>query len=100
MAVNNNKQCNLLSLNCRGLRNKEKRDAIFSWSKCQKADILLLQETYWTDNIIKLIRNEWKGPCYFSNGTNHSRGVAILVSKYLPFVIENVIYGQDGRSII
>ena len=92
--------CHFLSLNCRGLRNKEKRDVVFSWCRNQKVDILLLQETYWTQNIQKIIRTEWKGPCYFNEGSNHSRGTAILVSKHLPLVIENVYYGQEGRVIM
>ena len=100
MIENKNNICNLISLNVRGLRSKEKRDAIFMWSKHQKADILLLQETYWTDNILKIIRNEWKGQCYFCNGSNHSRGVAILIAKDLPIVIESVVHGQEGRIIM
>ena len=93
---------NLISLNVRGLRSKEKRDAIFLWCNHQNVDIILLQETYWTDDILKIIRNEWKGHCYFCNGTNHSRGVAVLISKTfsLPITITNVLYNCDGRAIM
>ena len=93
---------NLISLNVRGLRNKEKRDAIFRWCNYQKVDILLLQETYWTDNILKIIKNEWIGHCYFCNGTNHSSGVAILISKTfsLPITVTNVFYDCDGRAVM
>ena len=35
-----------LSLNVRGLRNKEKRRSVFSYLKNQKANVYLLQETF------------------------------------------------------
>ena len=93
---------NLISLNVRGLRSKEKRDEILLWCKHQKSDIILLQETYWTDDILKIIRNEWKGQCFFGNGTNHSRGVAILISSTFPLQItsESVLLNPDGRAIM
>ena len=100
MAGIKNKHFNLLSLNVRGIRNKEKRDAILLWSKHQKTDILLLQESYWTDDILKIIRNEWKGQVFVSNGSNHARGVAILISKDFPITISNIICGQEGRMIM
>ena len=39
---------NCISLNVRGVRNKNKQLNIFNWLKNQKADIILLQETHLT----------------------------------------------------
>ena len=72
--------CHVISLNVRGLRNKDKRSQIFRWFKYQKSDILFLQETYWSTDLETIIRSEWHGPCFFAHGTNHSRGVSILVN--------------------
>ena len=46
----------LISLNARGIRDFQKRKAIFSWIKKQNADIAFLQETYSTPEIV----DEWK----------------------------------------
>ena len=72
-----------ISLNVRGLRNKEKRSQIFKWSKHQKVDVLFLQETYWSCEIENIVRSEWRGPCFFEHGSNHSRGVSILFNDKL-----------------
>ena len=75
--------CHVISLNVRGLRNKDKRNQIFRWFRHQKSDILFLQETYWSTDLETIVRSEWHGPCFFSHGTNHSRGVSILFNDKL-----------------
>ena len=49
----------LLSLNVRGLRNVNKRRAIFSYLKSQKATIFCLQETYSSIENEKVWAAEW-----------------------------------------
>ena len=75
--------CHIISLNERGLRNKDKRQQMFQWCKHQKTDITFLQETYWFSDFESIIRNEWRGPCYFAHGSNHSPGVCILFNEKL-----------------
>ena len=75
--------CHFLSLNVRGLRNKEKRNQVFRWIKYQKTHVIFLQETYWSLDIENIVRSEWRGPCFFSHGSNHSCGVAILLQLNL-----------------
>ena len=69
----------LLSLNAHGFRSFDKRKSIFNWLFKSSADLCLLQETYSTPEV----ENEWKKQCkgktFFSHGTNHRRGVLILV---------------------
>ena len=89
--------CHILSLNVRGLRNKDKRNQIFRWSKHQKPDILFLQETYWSSDFETIVRSEWHGPCFFAHGTNHSRGVSILFNDKLDvqdIVVQCIFNGQ------
>ena len=42
-----------------------------------------LQETYWSTELETVIRHEWKGECLFNHGTNHSKGVAIMIKNKL-----------------
>ena len=55
----------LLSLNVRGLRNVNKRRAIFSYLKTQKATIFCLQETYSSIEGEKVWAAEWGGKIFF-----------------------------------
>ena len=48
----------VISLNARGIRDLNKRKAIFSWLQEQKADIAFLQETYSTPDVVE----KWKFP--------------------------------------
>ena len=46
----------LISLNCRGLRDKTKRLALFNWLKTKYMGLVLLQETHSTE----LDENQWE----------------------------------------
>ena len=93
-----NSQIHIISLNCRGLRTKEKQRNIFKWSHDQNVDILLLQETHLTD-----VNNAdclWEGLSYHSIGTNYSKGVSILFKKGLVVNVNAVEIDKVGRYII
>ena len=45
---------NIISLNCRGLRDRSKRLAIYNWFKKQKADILFIHESHFTTDTVLL----------------------------------------------
>ena len=63
----------------------------------QKADIIFLQETFWTKEIESVVKSEWKGSCYFDHGSNHSKGVAILINSHVSVDIISVTAKGDGR---
>ena len=69
----------LLSLNARGIRSFEKRKAVFGWVMKQQVDICFLQETYSTKEVENVWKKQWKGGMYFSHGSEHSRGVLVLI---------------------
>ena len=71
----------LLSLNARGVRSYEKRKALFGRLMKDKADICYLQESYSKPEVDEIWKSQWKGELYFSQGTEHSKGVLILVKK-------------------
>ena len=90
----------LLSLNARGIRTFEKRKALFLWLSKNKADIVFLQETYSSPDVEKLWKTQWKGDLYFAHGSEHSRGVLILVKERLNFELKSCTLDKQGRYII
>ena len=88
------------TLNVRGLCSKSKRLSLFEWAVEKKIDILFLQETFWTSDYTKLCQNEWNGSMYIQESNSvHSKGVAILISKYLKHNIINIKKSTDGRTL-
>ena len=80
----------ILSLNVGGLRNTNKRRAIFSYLKDQKATIFNLQETFSKPEDEKIWTAEWGGKGFFSHGTEHSKGVTMLINPASKFQVSIV----------
>ena len=95
-----NIQFKAISLNVRGMRTFEKRKAILNWLLKQKADICFLQETYSTEEVEIQWKKQWRGEMYFSHGSNHSRGVVVMVKNSLDFKLNSLKTDEQGRSII
>ena len=75
----------IVSFNVNGLRNDLKRKTIFHFLKMKKFDFILLQETHSNQTDEKLWKCERGGDIFYSHGTNHCNGVAILVKKSLKY---------------
>ena len=80
----------LISLNARGIRSFDERKAVFGWLLEQKVDLCFLQETYSTKEVENIWKKQWKGEMFFSHGSEHSRGVLILIKKSLEFELISV----------
>ena len=92
----------IISFNCRGLREKRKRENLFFWLKEKHADIIYLQETYWTEEMIDIIKKEWEGEIILNPGTQHSKGTAVLFHKNITankLNISNTHKSEDGRIV-
>lgn len=100
MNASNDVNLKCLSLNVRGLNKSFKRRLIFRWLHKQKQQFIFLQECYCTNLCTPQWRNEWGGEVFFSYGTNHSKGVMILINPALNCKIERVISDKNGRFII
>ena len=85
---------------CSGIRTFEKRKALFLWLSKKKADIVFLQETYSSPEVENLWKTQWKGDLYFAHGSEHSRGVLILVKERLNFELKSCTHDTQGRYII
>ena len=90
----------VLSLNVRGIRDLTKRRSIFSFLKDLKANIYFLQETYSEPNDENIWKNEWGGEIFFSHGTNHSKGVCILVNPSFHGQVDYSYKNNSGRIVL
>ena len=80
---------NIVSVNCQGLGDFEKRKDIFLNYRKTKLNILCLQDTHFTPQKELDIRNQWGFDAYFSSYTSNARGVAILFNNNFEFKILN-----------
>ena len=94
-----NLKCNIITLNVRRIRNSVKRRSIFSYLKNQNCHFYLLQQTFSEPKDERVWKNEWGGDVFFSHGSNHSRGVCILVNPSIVVNVENSYKDIDGRII-
>ena len=92
-----------LSLNVRGLRNREKGRSIFAYLKNHKANVYFLQETFSNSRDEKVWAAEWGGQIFYSHGSDHSNGVCILIRLIKPnstLHADVVELDTNGRFII
>ena len=90
----------ILSLNVRGIRNPNKRRAMFCYLKQQKATIFCLQETYSQPDDEKLWSAEWGGKILFYHRTAHSKGVCILLNPNSSINFDVVQSDHQGTILI
>ena len=91
---------NVLSLNVRGIHDLNKRKSIFTWVWNQKADIIFLQETFSTPDVFDSWKFRWRRDMYYSHGSNHSKGVLVLIRETLQFELTSVRTDNHGRFVI
>ena len=91
----------IISLNVRGLQEKEKRRNIFNHYR-KRADILCLQETHSQKENEQQWSQEWGGEVIFAHGSSASRGVAILIAKNIrtQCKLSNTEVDMHGRYIL
>ena len=91
----------VISINCNGLNDDVKRNAVFSKLKMSGDGIFLLQETHSTAAIEQKWRNDWgSNSIYFSHGESNSRGVAIVITKHYEANALNIQCDNEGRIIV
>lgn len=89
----------IVSINVNGLNISRKRRSIFDHLRKTGADVCLLQETHGSQVSATLWKKEWGAPAFFNNGSQSSRGVAILVSRKSPINVLQITADDDGRVI-
>ena len=89
----------VLSANCQGLRNLEKRTDVLSYFKEQKANILCLQDTHLTENDKTIVGDLWGGDTFISEGKTNARGVAILLSNNFEYEVLEQNKDKNGNYL-
>ncbi|ESO84436.1 hypothetical protein LOTGIDRAFT_56145, partial [Lottia gigantea] len=87
----------LVSLNTNGLKNPEKITHLCSLFILLNFDIVLLQETFWDTETVKVCKTEWKGDIVYSNSSDGRKGVAILISPKFSKLINSESTDGEGR---
>ena len=82
------------------MRNLRKRRSIFSYLKDQNCAVYLLQETFSQPQDELIWKTEWRGKIFFSHGSNHQKGVAILINPLFEITLENSWEDEDGRIVL
>ena len=87
----------ITSVNANGLRNKRKlKELLFAY----RSDIICIQETNWDEDIVKEVREEWKGYIYYNNGARNARGVSILIKRDAVEDIREAYKDKNGRILV
>ena len=91
---------NVVSFNCRGIRNLKNRTKLFAFLHNHKYDIVFLQETHSIPNDCQSWSNEWGGEVILSHGDQYSKGAAILFKPKLFFHTLKTHIDGNGRFIV
>ena len=88
------------TLNCNGLRNKEKRVELFTHLSTKRYDVVFLQETFWDKASHDIATREWGGHIHSSFfKDNRRRGVSCLIKKDADIETRNIKTDENGRFI-
>ena len=88
------------SVNCRGLRDLNKRADVIDYLKQTPSNILCLQDTHWVKKDERNIQELWNNPGHINGGKTNARGVAILLKNNFEFTVLNTISDLEGNMII
>lgn len=91
--------CSLISINTQGLWSDDRRQLAFNFFRRNRFEIILLQETHWTEDIHRKIQQEWNGKILFNDGSASAHGVAILFHGKLDFDIKHSSRDNSGRTL-
>lgn len=92
----------IITLNVRGLNNILKCIKLSEWFKDLKYDIILLQETYFTQDKNEITKNLWEKEHahHVFSDSSHSRGVSILFNPLLNAEVLNIHKSMDARKLL
>ena len=93
-------ELNINSWNIQGVNHPIKKKKILTFLKKEKTDIALLQETHLNKTEHEKLKKDWVGQVYYASYNTRSRGVAILIRKTLPFVLENIQSDPNGCYVL
>lgn len=87
------------SWNVRGLQKATKRAAIYSFLRREEVSFAFLQETHLENKDLSKLCKGWVGQIFATSYSSFARGVAILVSKKIPFTATDCVKDPSGRYV-
>ena len=89
----------VLSANCQGLQNLQKRRDVLMYFKETNANIVCLQDTHWVEKDMIKVKEIWGHECFISGVKTNSRGVAILLKNNFEYKINTSIRDKEGNFV-
>ena len=89
----------VLSVNCQGLRNKNKRSDVLSYLKDTGAGIICLQDTHLTEQDLQATKMIWNNECYLHGQRTNARGVGILINNNFEQEVIECNKDTDGNYL-
>ena len=89
----------ILSANVNGFGDKDKRGEFFLHIKEANPDIICLSDTRFSPSIHDTIKNETNHFCYFNSLRSNARGVALLIKKTCPIIVESNYQDETGNLL-
>ena len=89
----------IISLNCRGLGNSEKRNDVLDYLKAKRFQICCLQDTHFVVEEEAAIKRFWGDNCFFSHRASNARGVAILFGEGVQYHVRQVERSNQGNFV-
>ena len=85
------------SFNVRGLGSKSKQEQIFAWLKSSNLTLCMLQETHSGENTQTSWKQEWGNDAFWSELSNNSEGIGILINPKVSYIIQKYTDLIPGR---
>ena len=86
----------ICSLNIKGCKNPVKRNRLLSFFKKENASVATLQETHLTDEEHIKLKKDWVEKSVFFSLNSKSRGVAIIIHKKVPLIVDHFEADSNG----
>uniref|UniRef100_A0A803JH93 exodeoxyribonuclease III n=1 Tax=Xenopus tropicalis TaxID=8364 RepID=A0A803JH93_XENTR len=90
----------LISLNVKGLNTITKRYLTLKELKSLKADIAFIQETHFDANKPYKLSSKYFPISYYSSSTHKKAGVAILIHKDCPLIVNQAFPDPEGHYLL
>lgn len=88
----------VLSANCQGLRNSDKRVDVLNYLKETNASIVCLQDTHLLDADEQSVKQIWND-CYLHGKRTNARGVGILINNNFEYETTGCHKDSNGNYI-
>ena len=90
----------IITVNCQGLGNPEKRRDVLNYLKEKQFHIYCLQDTHFISELEPCIQAQWGYKCVFNSYLSNSRGVAILFNNTFEYEIHKMKADHSSNFII